>query len=50
MRQENNTQKELERLFKTAKITFEEFSFRSMGHKLNVMTFKDDKTNTIKYL
>lgn len=50
MIQENNTSQELERLFKTGKITLTEFNFRSRAYKLNVKTFLDDNTNTIKYI
>jgi len=43
MIQENNTPQELERLFKTGKITLTEFNFRSNAYKLNIKTYQDEK-------
>ena len=51
MKEENNTIENLNRLFKASEITLTEYNFRIYcSNKLNIKTFKDNKTNTIKYI
>lgn len=51
MIQEDNTPKNLERLFKTSKITMTEFSFRTQAKNLGIKTYQDDyRIMTIKQL
>ena len=48
---QDNTSKNLDRLFKTSKITLTEFGFRSQANKLNIKTYEDDhRIMTIKQL
>jgi|TARA_B110000259_G_scaffold71360_1_gene84038 hypothetical protein len=50
MKEENNTLENLDRLFKASEITLTDYNFRKLANKLNIKTFKDNKTNTIKYI